>query len=268
MVGERRAETRLGPDRACFAPRSESPKRAPYKASIGCHPLPKTVAIAQSNYIPWRGYFDLIGLADEFILLDDVQYTRRDWRNRNRIKLSNGVTWLTIPVEARGRPLPRIRDIKVSRTDWADRHWETLRHGYSKARYFASCCGWLEELYRGNHSEYLSEINRRFLMRICQALGIGTPLGWSFDYETSASDPTSRLVELCRRAGADRYLTGPLARGYLDASMFAAAGISVQWMDYSGYRTYPQLFPPFEPRLSVLDLLFNTGSEARSFLEC
>ncbi len=225
------------------------------------------MAIVQSSYIPWRGYFDLIGLVDEFILLDDVQYTRRDWRSRNRIKLGGKLSWLTVPTINRGNRSMEIRKVRISDSSWARRHWETLRHAYSGAEHFDSCRAWLEELYTGADSLCLSEINWRFLSAICKVLGLSTPLTWSFDYGPSDLRTTDRLVELCQRSGARHYLSGPTARAYIDQSKFDAAGISITWMDYSGYPDYPQLDPPFQAEVSILDLLFNTGPEARRFLK-
>jgi len=221
----------------------------------------KTVAIVQSSYIPWKGYFDLIRRADEFILLDDVQYTRRDWRNRNRIKTANGLRWLTIPVEVKGRYHQAIRDTVVSDPDWASRHWRQLRQSYRDAPYFDDYAARLEPLYLECRETHLSRVNRRFLDAICGWLGIGTPIRWSMDYEV-VEGRSERLLSLCRQAGATRYLSGPSARDYLDVDRFAADGIEVAWMDYSHYPEYPQLHGPFEHGVSILDLLFMLGHGA------
>jgi hypothetical protein len=228
---------------------------------------PKIVGVVQSSYIPWKGYFDLIGRADEFILYDDRQYTRRDWRNRNRIKTRLGTQWLTIPVQVRGRYLQRIDETLVSDPEWAMRHWETLRHAYAAAPHFGAYAPQLETLYGELESEpRLSVINRRFLELICKLLGIETPISWSTDYAVSGGR-TERLVSLCRAAGATTYLSGPSARAYLDESLFEAAAIDVEYMDYGGYLEYPQLHPPFEHRVSVLDLLFSVGDDAPEYLK-
>lgn len=225
----------------------------------------KTVAIVQSNYIPWIGYFDLINAADEFILFDEVQFTKRDWRNRNKIKTAAGVTWLTIPVESKGRFHQRISETRVSEPGWARDHWATIAHAYARAGGFADWRALFEELYLGCGETSLSRINERFLRALCGALGIATPIAQSSDYEI-AEGRTERLVSLCRQAGATRYLSGPAARGYLDESRFAAAGIAVEWMTYPDYGEYPQLHPPFAPALSVVDVLLNLGTKARLLL--
>jgi WbqC-like protein len=221
----------------------------------------------QSNYVPWKGYFDLIGSVDEFILYDDVQYTRRDWRNRNRIKTPNGLLWLTIPVEVKGKYHQRIRDVAISDSSWAHTHWRTLQHHYARAECFREMQPQVEAWYdRAAGLAMLSEVNEHFLRVVCGALGIGTAITRSSDYALSEGR-SERLLDLCRQAGATTYLSGPSARGYLDQAMFEAAGVAVEWMDYGGYREYPQLHPPFEHGVSVLDLLFNTGSAARGYLK-
>jgi len=226
-----------------------------------------TVAIVQSNYIPWKGYFDLIARSDLFVLLDDVQYTRRDWRNRNRIKTAQGLKWLSIPVETKGKYEQLIRDTKVSSPDWARGHWDALRQAYGKAPWFEQEREWVEALYLEKAPEltYLSEINRLFLAAIAARLGITTPLVSSSDYELE-SGKTDRLLAICRQAGADIYLSGPAAQGYLDIEQFAEHGIAVEWMDYGGYGEYSQLYPPFEHGVSVLDLVFMVGGGARALL--
>jgi hypothetical protein len=227
--------------------------------------LSKTVAIVQSNYIPWIGYFDLINRADEFILFDEVQFTRRDWRNRNRIKTAEGVKWLSIPVESKGRYHQRISETRVSDAGWAREHWATISRVYARAAAFAEQRPLLEELYLGSDETMLSRINERFLRAICVALGVGTPIVQSSEYHL-ADGRSERLVSLCVQAGATRYLSGPSARDYLDESLFAAAGIAVEWMAYPVYDAYRQLHPPFEPGLSVVDVLLNEGSAAARLL--
>jgi hypothetical protein len=227
--------------------------------------MPKTVAILQSNYVPWKGYFDLMRSVDEFILYDDVQYTRRDWRNRNRFKSPAGVRWLTIPVHVKGRYHQRIDETLVSDEDWAERHWSTLRAWYGQAPFYERYRPALEEVYLGMDERHLSRINRRLLELLMGLLGIVTPITWSTEYAASGSG-TERLLSLCRAAKATCYLSGPAAREYLEEGCFQAEGIEVKWMNYDGYPMYDQLYPPFDHHVSVLDLLFNVGDEAPRYL--
>jgi len=226
----------------------------------------KRIAISQSNYIPWKGYFDLINTVDEFVLYDDMQFTRRDWRNRNQIKTPAGLQWLTIPVEVKGKFHQRINETKVSDPGWSRHHWRTLELTYARARHFDAYRDQVRELYLGVTSSGLSEINHRFLQAICGWLGIGTPLRWSSDYELEG-ERSERLLNICRQAGANVYHSGPAARDYLDTARFAAAGVEVVWMDYSGYPTYGQLHGDFQHGVSILDLLFNEGPDAPKYMK-
>jgi hypothetical protein len=226
----------------------------------------KTVAIVQSNYVPWKGYFQMIDAVDEFILADDLQYTRRDWRNRNRIKTAHGLAWLTIPVQVKGRYEQRIDETAISDPSWAERHWRTLRHEYARAEGFEAAAAQLERLYEACAGErLLSAVNRRFLEAICGWLGIVTPLTRSTDYRPEGRRG-ERLLSLCLQAGADAYLSGPAARAYLDEKLFADAGVAVRWMEYGGYPEYPQPHPPFEHHVSIVDLLLCTGEEAPAYV--
>lgn len=228
--------------------------------------MTKRVAIVQSNYIPWKGYFDMIRRVDEFILYDDMQYTRRDWRNRNKIKTAQGLQWLTIPVVVKGKYHQTIKETVVSDPQWPRQHWATLQHNYSRAPYFEAYRDRIEPLYRTEDMPtQLSAINHRFLTAVCGMLDITTRLTWSMDY-TIVPGKTERLVSLCQQAGATEYLSGPAARDYVVPELFEAAGITLRWFDYSGYPEYPQLYPPFEHGVSILDLIFNTGPEAGRYL--
>jgi WbqC-like protein family len=228
--------------------------------------MARRVAITQSNYIPWKGYFDLIGMVDELILLDDVQYTKQDWRNRNRIKTPAGVQWLTIPVR-HDSTTQRIDETEVADPKWASRHWRALQQSYARAPFFDEVRSFLEPLYLGLTETRLSRINRTLIEAVCGALGLTTRLRWSTDFDPPPSGRNERLVDLCLQAGAERYLTVPGTRSYLDESAFERAGIAVDWMDYSGYPEYAQLHGAFEHKVSVIDLLASTGPDAPEYLK-
>ena len=229
--------------------------------------MPKTVAIIQSNYVPWKGYFDIISQADEFILYDDAQYTKRDWRNRNRIKTAHGPLWLTIPVKVKGCYCQRICDVEIAEHGWSTAHWESIRHHYARAAHSGDYEEWLRGLYEEANQRQLSLVNMHFIAAICRLLGIQTQLTWSMDYGAEAKDRTARLVQLCEKAQADIYLTGPSAQAYLNEDVFAEAGIEVRYKDYAGYAEYEQLFPPFEHHVSIIDLILNTGPDATKLMK-
>ena len=225
----------------------------------------KCVAIVQSSYIPWKGYFDLIRAADEFILLDDVQFTKRDWRSRNRIKTKDGPCWLTIPVHTTGRYQQRIMDTTIADPGWPERHWQTIHSAYARTPFFDAYAPQLREAYQRVTSDRLSDVNRSLIDRVCQMLGITTPIRWSSEYHPREGR-NERLIDLCVAAGATMYLSGPAARSYIDEQAFAAAGVGVRFADYSGYPEYPQPYPPFEHAVTALDLLFCTGPLALDYM--
>jgi len=195
-----------------------------------------------------------------------MQYTKRDWRNRNKIKTKNGVIWLTIPVKVKGRYYQKIKDTVISDPAWKYKHWKSIAFNYSKAKYFKIYKELFEELYLGTDEKFLGKINYRFLKAICQILGIKTKLSWSMDYDL-AEGKTEKLISLCKQAGASGYLSGPAAKGYLDEELFKKEEIELEYMDYRGYPEYNQLFPPFDHYVSIIDLIFNEGPNATKYMK-
>ncbi len=227
----------------------------------------KRVAIVQSSYIPWKGYFDLIRSVDEFITLDDVQFTRRDWRNRNTIKTQHGLHWLTIPVVTKGRYTQTIAETEIA-SPWADEHWACLHAHYARAPYFPTLGPVVQRLYEQAAGErLLSSVNHIFLRGICETMGVLSGIRPSIDYPHSGVK-TERLLTLCQAAGAKTYLSGPSAGSYLDIDLFTSAGIDVVYADYSGYPEYPQRHGAFVHGVSILDLLFNTGANVANYMKC
>lgn len=224
----------------------------------------KKVAILQSNYIPWKGYFDLIAAVDEFILYDEMQYTKNDWRNRNKIKTPNGVEWITIPVK-HSLDL-RICDIEPLNNLWQKKHWKTLEGNYRKAKFFDEISSWLRPIYLDTELTSLSEINKTFIVSICNYLGIRTKITDCKDY-TITEGKTDRLVNLCNQAGASAYISGPAAKAYIDTQKFIDHSIKLHWFDYDGYQEYPQLWGEFAHGVSILDLLFNCGKDAINLMK-
>lgn len=225
----------------------------------------KKVAILQSNYIPWKGYFDIINSVDEFIIFDHVQYTKNDWRNRNKIKTIKGAEWITIPVDFKNLN-QKISETCIARSNWNSKHWKTLVTNYSKAPFFKLYKSFFEELYLSCSETNLSKINYLFLSAINNLLGINTKLSWSTDYKLSG-DKSEVLLGILRQTGAKTYLSGPAAKDYLNQSLFAKEDIRIEWMDYSAYPTYNQMFPPFIHQVSILDLLFNTGPDFSLYMK-
>lgn len=194
-----------------------------------------------------------------------MQYTRRDWRNRNRIKTAQGIKWLTIPVKVKNQYYQKIKDTVVSDPKWNIKHWKTICHNYSKAQFFHEYKDFFEELYLGLNEQYLSQINYKLLAVICEILGIDTKISWSMDYQLKEGK-SEKLFHLCKQAGAIEYISGPSAKGYIDEKLFRSESIALRYMDYSDYPEYNQLYPPFEHTVSIIDLIFNEGNNAPKYL--
>lgn len=219
--------------------------------------------ILQPSYIPWRGYFHQIAKADLFIFYDDVQYDKRGWRNRNRIKTPNGTRWLTIPVHSKGAQIESIPicDIKISwEKNWAQDHWRTIQTSYAHAPFFSTYRSIIERFYQ-QQPEFLADFTIDTTMQLTRLLGNDkTQFLRSSSLKVSGTK-TDRLLAVLKAVGATHYISGPSARDYIDNNKFVEAGISLEYMQYD-YQPYDQLYPPFDPQVSILDLLFMTGPNA------
>mgnify|MGYP003575226632 FL=1 len=226
----------------------------------------KKVAIVQSNYIPWKGYFDMIAAVDEFILYDDMQYTRRDWRNRNQIKTPAGVQWMTVPVRVKGKYHQSIRETEVDGVAWQQAHWKMLEQNYRRAGHFEEVAAMLEPFYHQRQYTHLSVLNRDLIEAVCKYLGIATKISNSWDY-CLIEGKSERLADLCMQAGGTEYISGPAARAYIEPDCFSGRGIALTWFEYGGYPEYPQLWGEFVHGVSILDLLFNCGRSAPQYVK-
>lgn len=224
----------------------------------------KKIAILQSNYIPWKGYFDIINHVDEFFFHDDLQYTKNDWRNRNLIKTEKRTTWLTIPCGTNKNRL--ICEVKLIDQKWQKTHWQQITKYYCKTKYWSVYKDFFEEIYLNKKWLLLSELNQTLIKAISwEILGIKTVFRDSREYNL-VKLKGDRVLELVKKANATSYLTGPSAKSYLNEYIFEKAGINVVWMDYSGYPEYKQLYPPFEHHVSIIDMIFNEGPETYKYM--
>jgi hypothetical protein len=223
--------------------------------------------ILQPSYIPWRGYFDQIQRADLFIFYDDVQYDKHGWRNRNQIKTAQGKQWLTIPVHSAGvtRGIP-IKDVQIDwARPWPRNHLKSLSAAYGRAPYFKEYLPLLDSIY-GRHDERIADFTIETTVLLARELGIEhTRFIRSSELKGIDGQRTERLVGILQCVGADHYISGPSARDYIEPAKFDEAGITVEYLHYD-YPEYPQLHPPFDPQVSVLDLLFMTGKRALDFI--
>jgi len=226
--------------------------------------MPLKVAILQSNYIPWKGYFDIIHDVDYFVFYETVQYTKNDWRNRNKIKTPQGTYWLTVPT---GTDLGRqIYEVKIADAHWQKKHWKTIAQYYSKAPYFSRYQDFFKSVFLENKWETLSELNQFLIKSIARDfLGITTQFGDSREY-IHVGDKQERLINLLKATDASTYVTGPAGKAYIDDAKFRAAKIDVVYKSYAGYPEYPQFHPPFDHFVSIVDLLFHVGPDSPYFI--
>ncbi|BBG65171.1 hypothetical protein NNO_0468 [Hydrogenimonas sp.] len=226
--------------------------------------MEKVVGMTQSNYLPWKGYFDYINSVDEFYFYDDVQYTKQDWRNRNLIKTPKGVEWLTVPVGSNRDRL--ICEVEIRDSSWQKSHWGKIVQYYRKARYFKMYREFFEEFYRGTEWTNLSDMNQTMIKRIArEILGIETKFGDSRPFKLTGKKE-QRYIPLLKEVGCTIFLSGPSAKNYLKEETLEKEGIKLEWMCYEGYPEYTQFYPPFNHHVSIIDLIFNEGPDAKDYM--
>lgn len=218
--------------------------------------------VIQSCYLPWRGYFDLIHNCDLFVFHDDIQYTKQDWRNRNRIKTPNGLKWLTVPAGS-APTQTNIDQVAIAGFSWARQHLAAIKNNYRKSPFFEDTFNFLESLL-ARPWQKLSDLNITLTQEIAKRLGIRAKFAKSSELKISGKK-TDRIIDICRRTGADHYLSGPSAKAYLDEDKLRSCGIKLSYQNYN-YPPYPQLFGPFEPQVSIIDLMFNCGPQAPQYI--
>ncbi|HOX29179.1 MAG TPA: WbqC family protein, partial [bacterium] len=218
------------------------------------------VSVIQSNYIPWKGYFDIIHDSDVFVFYDDVQYTKNGWRNRNKIKTPKGASWVTIPVGSHLDKL--VCEIELNNDSWQKKHWLTIEQFYSKAPHFDEYKDFFSDFYLGSKWESLSILNQHLIKNIASDfLGIKTKFMDSRDFDLNGCN-VERLICLLRKIGADTYISGPAAKNYIIDDIFEKEGIRLVYKDYTQYPEYSQFHPPFDHNVSIIDLLFHAGPDA------
>lgn len=227
------------------------------------------VTILQPSYIPWRGYFHQILKTDVFVFYDDVQYDKHGWRNRNRIKTATGVKWITIPVVTTGvveNNVP-INQIKIDwNRKWDQKHWKMIQQSYGKTPYFHVYEDLLSDFYN-QHTTHLADFTINSTIAISKALGINhVEFIRASSLENISGTKTDRLINILSKLGATHYISGPSAKEYIEESKFTQAGITFEYMAYD-YPEYPQIHPPYELNVSILDLLFMTGNNALKYFQ-
>jgi len=210
--------------------------------------------ILQSNYFPWKGYFELINECDLFCFYDEVQYTKNDWRNRNKIIGKNGDFWLTVPISKKSVK-GKISDVKITENHWQKKHYDSISHAYSKSPFKDSILDLLKPIYLEKNWEELSELNKTIIKTICSYIGINAVFKDSKNFELK-EERVNRLVDLASQLNATSYLSGPSAKNYLSEkeNLFLEKGISVEYKEYGPYLTYPNFN---KDQVSILDVLVN-----------
>lgn len=225
----------------------------------------KKIAILQPNYIPWKGVFDLISRVDVFVFYDDVQYTVKDWRNRNKIKSANGELWLTVPVIHKGRRDQLIKDAEIDNTtNWQQSHYKSLVSSYKKAPFFQEYHFILEEIYLNKQWDSISDLDIYATKRIAEILGIQVEWYRSSDLGCEGTKEGSKVVQICQKLKCDYFINGPASKGFMDEDLFRSEGIVLEYIEYD-YSEYKQLYPPFNPYVSVLDTIFHCGKELETY---
>jgi len=217
------------------------------------------VAIHQPQYLPWLGYFDKMSKADVFCYLDNVQYKKNEWQNRNRIKIAQGRQWITVPV--RYRFPQKINEVEINNSvKWKKKHIQAFITNYSKASYFNNYISYFEDFFSENWL-LLSDLNVFLIERLRDFLDLQSKPTVLASRLTLRDDPTDRLVDICKAVGADTYLSGQDGIKYMDLKRFEETGIKVITQEFN-HPVYPQLYHEFQSHLSIVDLLFNCGPES------
>ena len=223
------------------------------------------VTILQPSYLPWLGFFEQMTRSDKFVLLDDVQYTRRDWRNRNKVRVKEGWVWLTVPVQQKSRFSQSLLETRIDNSvSWRRKHLETLRQHYCKAPFFEKYFPRCQQIYEKDW-EFLFDLCLETIQFLKEEMGIETPLLRSSEMKPSG-EKTQRLVSICRELGATHYLSGESGSDYISQEDFSNPGIELEYQNYE-HPVYPQRYPGFVPHLSTIDLLFNCGEQSLSILK-
>jgi len=224
----------------------------------------KKIAIIQSNYIPWKGYFHIIQKVDHFVFLDTAQYTTRDWRNRNQIKTPEGLKWLTVP--ANGTQSMKINEVKIDNSgDWRKKHLKALEKNYRKCRYFKQYFELFQNILMRKNWENLSNLNQFFIKEITKMLGINATFSNSSELKL-IEGKNEKIISIIQQLDGDSYLTGPAAKSYIDPEMFKRNNIILEYMDYSNYPVYRQPWGMFAHNVTIFDLLFCEGPDSSKFI--
>lgn len=225
----------------------------------------KVVSIQQPEHLPWLGFFDKVRQVDMVVLLDDVQFKKRYFENRNKIRTGNGWQWIGIPVNTKGRYHQNLCDVEVDNTrHWRETAWRALCLNYSKTACWEGYSSFFDNLYQCEWTR-LVDFNVEVIKYVTKQLGLETEFLFASQLDVEGKGD-KLLVNICRKVGASAYLSGAFGRDYIDESLFAEAGIALEYQDFR-HPTYRQVYQPFLPNMSTVDLLFNEGPKSITIIE-
>ena len=223
------------------------------------------IGILQPGYLPWLGFFEQMYKSNIFVIYDDVQYDKHGWRNRNRIKIANGIQWLTVPVLVNFKEHPLVNEVRIdNKINWRKKHLFSIRQNYSKAPFFEKYLNIFEDAYSKDW-EYLVDIDMHFIVKLAECLGMSDKEIVRSSSLNVTGDTIERLIRICKIFNANTFYEGSSGRNYIDETLFAEHGIKIEYQDYK-HPVYNQLYGDFIPYLSVIDLLYNHGEESLSIL--
>ena len=230
--------------------------------------MQKKIAISQSNYIPWRGYFDLINYVDVFVFFDETQFTRRDWRNRNKIICNNDIKWLTIPLQNKGNYFESILNMRVKDNKWIGDHLNKIKSYYAHSKNFKKNFEIIKKIYDKINSDKLSNINQGIIKEICKVLEINTKFYNSTEFVSKKiiKNPSVRLLDICEKNLANTYVSGSAAQNYLDKNIFLEKNIKIEWFDYKVEKSSDKNNLS-DSNLSIVDNIMNFGLNKSKFLK-
>ena len=221
------------------------------------------VAVHQPQYLPWLGYFDKIRRADVFCYLNDVQYKKNEWQNRNRIKTAQGWQWMTVPV--RYRFPQKVNEVYINNAvEWKKKHLQAMLTNYNRAPYFKQVVVILEDAF-SKEWEFISELNVHLIESFKKLLNLEAKKSVCSSGLKLREEPTDRLIDICRALGADTYLAGQGGMEYIDLERFEKNGLKVIVQEFK-HPVYPQMFEEFQSHLSIVDLLCNCGPESMNII--
>lgn len=215
----------------------------------------------QPEYLPWIGFFNKICMGDRYMIVDNVQYRKKYFQNRNRIRTQNGWNWVQVPVLTKGKFDQPICEVRVDNSlPWRRKNWRSIEYAYGKSPYFSKYADSFKEIYE-REWEFLSDLNENLVRLLFRHLEIGIPVCKASELKVEGVK-TELILNMCRAVGAVTYVSGKFGRDYLDLEMLRKAGIAVEFQEFI-HPVYPQRFNPFIPEMSVIDLLFNVGPKAK-----